>query len=191
MTKNPDLRFAYDFHKTMESNGLMLAYEGEVTQQLTKAFGALAEMNLEKEEEAATVRKRVFHIMVECLQNVAKHSDDKMGEAVKPGAGIFLVGRFNDHYAITTGNIIANERIDFVRDLIEKVNGMDKGEVKAFYKEMLRSSKLSEKSGAGLGFIDMIKKTGEPIEYHFEPVNDNTSYFLYKVKIVRTAPETA
>ena len=181
-----DLKFAYEFHQTMETNGLMLAYEGEVNQQLTKAFSSMAEMNLEKEAEEFSVRRKVFHIMVECLQNVSKHSDNKNGEAVNPGSGIFLVGRGDDHYNITTGNVISNDKIDFVRDLIEEVNQMNKEEVKAFYKKMLRETSLSDKAGAGLGFIDMIKKTGSKIDYHFEPLNDKTSYFLYKVRINRT-----
>jgi len=182
-----DLRFAYRFHNTMQKNGLMLAYEGEVTQQLTKAFSSLAESNLEKEEEAASVRRKVFHIMVECLQNVAKHSDDLEGQSSNPGSGIFLVGRMEDYYAITTGNIINNDRIEEVESLILQVNEMERDEVKEFYKKVLKESRLSDKKGAGLGFIDMVKKTGSKIHYHFEPINDKTSYFLYKVKIFRTS----
>lgn len=180
------LKFAYKFHETMAENGLMLAYEGEVTQQLTKAFSTLAEMNLEKEEVAGSVRRKVFHIMVECLQNVAKHSDHPdTGENIKPGMGIFLVGKSENAYTITTGNVIANDKVEFVSELITKVNAMDRDEIKAYYKNMLRESKLSEKAGAGLGIIDMVKKTGNKIHYAFLPVNGKTSFFIYKVDITR------
>ena len=181
------LKFAYEFHKTMDSNGLMLAYEGEVTQQLTKAFSSLTETNLEKESESYGVRQKVFHIMVECLQNIAKHSDEVTGEAGKGnlGNGIFLVSKDDTHYSITTGNPITNDKIDNVRDLIDQVNSLDRDDLRTFYKKMLKETKLSEKSGAGLGFIDMAKKTGSKITYHFEPISDESSYFLYKIKILR------
>lgn len=181
------LKFAYEFHETMKANQLILAYEGEVTQQLTKAFSSLAESNLEKEEENYGVRKKVFHIMVECLQNVAKHTDDILsGGPSNPGQGIFLVGKGEDVYHVTTGNVIANDKIDEVRGMIEKVNGMTPEEVKSYFKQTLREAKLSDKSGAGLGFIDMVKKTGSKIEYHFEPLNDMTSFFLYQINIKRS-----
>jgi hypothetical protein len=180
------LKFAYNFHEMMEENNLMLAYEGEMSQQLTKAFSSLAEMNLEKGEESGNVRRRVFHIMVECLQNVAKHTDDPdSGENVIPGSGIILVGKQEGQYTITTGNVIAQDKVAFVLELIEKINLMDKDEIKKFYKNTLRSGALSDKAGAGLGFIDMVKKTGNKINYTVIPINDKTSFFLYKVEVSR------
>lgn len=180
------LKFAYEFHQTMQEGGLLLAYEGEITQQLTKAFSTLAEMNLEKEAEAGTVRRKVFHIMVECLQNVAKHSDDpNSGLSIRPGSGIVLVAKQEEQYVVTTGNVVANERIGFIQDLIEKINAMNKDEIKAYYKTTLRETALSDKAGAGLGFIDMVKKTGNKIYYVFLPINDVTSFFLYKVQVTR------
>lgn len=180
------LKFAYNFHEMMDSNNLLLAYEGEMSQQLTKAFSSLAEMNMEKEEESGSVRRKVFHIMVECLQNVAKHTDDpESGESVLPGNGIILVGRHEGKYTVTTGNVIAQDKVEFVRDLIEKINLMEKDEIKEFYKRTLRSTSLSDKAGAGLGFIDMVKKTGNKIHYTLIPINDKTSFFLYKVEVSR------
>ncbi len=192
MEKNEDvhqthLKFAYKFHEMMNENELLLAYEGEITQQLTKAFSTLAEMNMAKEEEEGSVRRKMFHIMVECLQNIAKHTDaPQTGESLRPGNGIVLVGKGVETYGVTTGNVISNDKMEFVRNLMDKLNGMEKDEIKTFYKTTLRSTKLSAKAGAGLGFIDMVKKTGNKIHYTFVPINDLTSFFLYKVEISRS-----
>jgi len=178
--------FAYDFHRTMLQRNLMLAYEGEVTQQLTKTFAMMAEQSLEKEEEANSVRRKVFHVMVECLQNITRHTDHiDTGEALLPGYGIFLVGKWDDHYAITTGNIVANDKCDKIKELLKNINQLDADGVKSLYKKQLRESKLSEKGGAGLGFIDIAKKTGQKIGYDFIRVNDKTSFFVLRVKVSR------
>ncbi len=179
-------RFAHEFHNTMRQRDLMLAYDGEVTQQLTKAFASLAEQSLDKEEEDNMVKRKVFHVMVECLQNVCKHTDaPETGTPLVPGNGIFLVGRAENHYTITTGNIVARDKREGLNDMLEQINELDKDGIKALYKKQLREARLSDKGGAGLGFIDIAKKTGQKIGFSFIDINDKTSFFLLKVKVVR------
>ncbi|MBO7461202.1 MAG: hypothetical protein J6T96_01255 [Bacteroidales bacterium] len=72
---NESLDFVYDFYVKMKRNNINLAYEGEITHQITKAFTSLAETNMAREEDPSSVQKKVFHVMVECLQNISKHSE--------------------------------------------------------------------------------------------------------------------
>jgi len=44
-----------------------------------------------------------------------------------------------------------------IEEVIIEINQMDADELKIFYKKKLRDSRLSEKGGAGLGFMDMVK----------------------------------
>ena len=69
------LDFVYNVYSQMQEREITLVYEGEITHQITKAFTSLAEMEMAKEEEESTVQRKVFHVMVECLQNVSKHAD--------------------------------------------------------------------------------------------------------------------
>ena len=43
---------------------------------------------------------------------------------------------------------------------------------------MLSSSEFSSKGGAGLGLIEMAKKTGNKLDYDFVPVDTDFSYFI-------------
>ncbi len=185
-TDNSTLEFAYEFHQTMLQNKLIFAYEGEVTQQLMKVFTSLAKENLQQEEEQTKVKKRVFHVMVESLQNLSKHSGDaETGKNKENGSGIFLVGRDKKHYKVTTGNSIAVKRVAEIKALFDKINNMDRKAIKKFYKKTLQENRLSDKGGAGLGFIDIVKKTGSPIDYHFISINEVSSYMLYQIKVYR------
>src|SRR5665647_4026 len=65
------LEFVYLFYKEMKSHEITLVYEGEITHQITKAFTSLTESNMAKEEESNAVQRKVFHVMVECLQNIS------------------------------------------------------------------------------------------------------------------------
>lgn len=183
--------FVMDFHESMKKHKLILAYEGEVTQDVTKAFTALAERNMEKEATDAKVSKKVYHVMVECLQNIAKHADDgsaNSSNSLKDGLvknGIFVVGRDEEGYYITSGNPIEKDNIPALREMIDHVNSLDQDGIKALYKEKIKASRLSETGGAGLGFIDMVKKTKNKLAYAFKEQEDGNFFFLLRSKVTR------
>ena len=98
------LEFVYDFYKSMKAHEITLVYEGEITHQITKAFTSLTESNMAKEEESNTVQKKVFHVMVECLQNISKHADSfGSDDFLFAGRGIFMVSKGDIEYHVTTG----------------------------------------------------------------------------------------
>jgi hypothetical protein len=179
------MEFVYQIHKNMVNNRILLVYEGEINQDITKAFTTMTQKNLDEDElTSVPIKKRVYHVMVECLQNIGKHSDNiESGEPEVPGNGIFMVSRSGEGFNVITGNPIANSKIEEVTTMLNKVNQMDEEEIKAYYKKKILESRISEKGGAGLGFIDIVKKTGNKIEFHFEKLNDLTSFFIVKTLI--------
>lgn len=179
--------FVSKFHQTIRNQNIMLVYEGEITQTITKAFSSMTEQNFDDQVDSSTTQKRVYHVMVECLQNVAKHADEEeTGEPEIPGRGIFMISDNETQYTVTTGNIVANDKIEIIKSMLDKFNSLSPEEIKAEYKRMIKESRLSEKAGAGLGFIDIVKKTGNKIEYHFDKINDKTSFFIQKSVINRS-----
>lgn len=190
MKTNVDfMKLVYGFHKTMQEQGFSLVYEGEITHDITKAFTSLAENNMERLNEDTGVKKRVFHVMVECLQNLAKHSEESgQSEYGVVGNGIFIVGRFNEantDYHIITGNPIETAKIPELQNLLETINQLDKTGLKELYKKQMVGGTYSDKGGAGLGLIDIARKTGEKLEYHFETLDDTTSFFMLRTKVTR------
>ncbi len=180
------LEFVYDFYRSMKAHEITLVYEGEITHQITKAFTSLTESNMAKEEESNTVQKKVFHVMVECLQNISKHADTfGSDDYLFAGRGIFMVSKGKKDYHVTTGNVIENRKIEELTDMLEEINSLDKEGLKQLYKKQMREGRLSEKGGAGLGFIDIARKTGNKLEYHFLPIDETSSFFLLSSSISR------
>ncbi len=181
------LDFVYDFYSSMKAHEINLVYEGKVTHQITKAFIALAEAQMEEDEEASKVQRTVFHVMVECLQNISRHADEfETGETAYSGKGIFMVSNTNDAYCITTGNAINNEKIPELEEILQQINELDEENLKELYMKQMKEGRLSEKGGAGLGFIDIRRKTGEQLDYHFLPLSESVSFFLLTTLIPRT-----
>src|SRR6056297_2322138 len=108
--------------------------------------------------------------MVECLQNIAKHAfhsfEENTGEL---NHSILLVTKSDQNYQIITGNIVKESKKEFLTDLLNRINRMDKKSLDQLYKKQLKEGHLSEKGGAGVGFIDIKRKTQNNLEYHFFP----------------------
>lgn len=181
------LEFVYNFYLKMKENKVNLAYEGEITHQITKAFTALTESNMANEEDYNSVQKKVFHVMVECLQNISKHSE--RSENAKDGRGIFMVSKGEEEYNVTTANVINNEKIEELTEMLNNINSLDKIGLKQLYKQQIRDGRLSEKGGAGLGFIDIARKTGEKLVFNFLPINDIQSFFVLISTVSRKKDE--
>ncbi|MBK8806679.1 MAG: hypothetical protein IPO21_08550 [Bacteroidales bacterium] len=179
------LNYVYDFYRSMAANRVSLVYQGEITHQITKAFTSLTESNMALEEESNSVQKKVFHVMVECLQNISKHADPLSNEVSTVGRGVFLVAKDKDEYLVTTGNVITKEKQAGLSEILERINGMDKEGLKDLYKQQIREGRLSDKGGAGLGFIDIVRKTGRNLEFNFLEIDEKHAFFILTSKISR------
>lgn len=176
----------FQFFKLMKPHEVSLVYEGEITHAITKAFASLAESAMGKEEESLSTQKKVFHVMVECLQNISKHAEaTETSSKNKEKRGVFLIHKNEEQYGITTGNIIEKENIECLRNQLNLINGLDKEGLKKMYIEQIRVGSLSDKQGAGLGFIDIAKKTQNPLEFHFLEIDNKLSFFILTSRIDR------
>ena len=70
------IKSVLSLHDEMERNGFSLVYEGEFNHDIMKMFTSMAEKDMDKLNEERSVKRKVFHVMVECLQNMTKHSDE-------------------------------------------------------------------------------------------------------------------
>jgi hypothetical protein len=173
---NENLTFAYDLFAGMQKDNLGYIYRGHFDQNITDNILLLTEASLEKEEQSSKVRKRIYSIMVEGLQNITRHQDDSE-EASQEYYGIFVIQKKGEKYYITTGNVADTSNIDTLKKLLEKINSLEKDALKDYYKEVLEEGSLSNKGGAGLGLIDMARKSGNKLLYEFVSINEKYSYF--------------
>jgi hypothetical protein len=94
-----------------------------------------------------------------------------------------VVERDNDQYKVITGNFIQSQKIQFLKEKIDKINSMTKDELKDMYKFILNHQKISAKGGGGLGLVDIARKTGKSITYEFYPYNDTYSFFNLTIEV--------
>ena len=176
----------FDIHKTMSENKVIMVYDGEFTQEITKTVLSMVEKNMDIIGEQIGIKRKVFNVMVECLQNVVRHAEDSLklisDESI---SAIFMIGQKDNVYTISSGNRIESNHVDPLKDKLSYINTLDKDDLKSLYKEILQNNDLSDKGGAGLGFVDMVRKSGNTIDFNFTKIDDQFSFFAMTAKVSR------
>jgi len=170
-----------DFYGEMTRSGMSLVYFGDFSQQITKMFTSMAEDMMEISNENKSVQRKMYHAMVEILQNLQKHSEEF--EDKNAGRGLFIIGKDEENYYIVTCNKVAKTEVDALSMKINKINMATKEELREMYMEQLKNGTLSAKNTAGLGLIDIARKTGQKYNFHFMPLDKYYSFFILKVQV--------
>lgn len=171
----------------MMSQNLILVYQGDFTQESTKSILSMAERNLDSSGEDSSIKRKVFNVMVEALQNIVKHSDELIEGQTRSHAAIFLIGKEANRYSIMSGNPVRKTNVQKLQKSLDHINGLDKDGLKELYKEIIKNTTISEKGGAGLGFVDMARKSGGKLEFEFPEMNSEYCFFCLKVNVPRDA----
>jgi hypothetical protein len=179
-----DLGSLHSFYRQMIDNNLLMIYEGEFSQEITRSVLNLTEKSFEMNNLDPGLRKKVVNVMIESLQNICKHQYT-VSVAGKDGfiPAVFMIGMRNGNYVIITGNMVHKQAESIISAKIDKINSFDKDGLKQFYKETRLAAKLSEVGGAGLGLIDMARKSGNSLIYRFDEADNQTSFYTLLVEI--------
>lgn len=177
----------YDLYNKMECNNIMLSFKGDITSELMTSILQIMESRLENMGEDPKVKKKVYNVLVECLQNLYHHIDEEpiKDDPIFNGSksAIFMIGISPNGYSIMTGNYIKTKKVESLEDRLDQINALDPDALKALYKEVLNNDIVSEKGGGGLGMIDIARKTGQKLDYAFSAVNNEYSFFSLNIKV--------
>jgi hypothetical protein len=183
----------FEFYEKMERNNIMLSFKGAITSELLSSILTIMESKMSDIQEPPKIKKKVFNVLVECLQNLYHHTDDapEGTDGMDTKSAIFAISKEANHYSVFTGNYILTENVDGLRKKLETINGMNRDELKSYYKQVLNNGTMSDKGGGGLGMIDIARKSGQKLDYFFKVVDDSNSFFSLNVKIVQPNKEIA
>lgn len=173
--------------EVMVAENIVFSFSGLISQSLTEFMIETATKQFEENGYDKKMTKSFFLIAIEMLQNVMSYSKQKLiqdgNKYTSPG--ILVVG-FDDErqkYYVSTSNEI--EQNDNHKELINKIdyiNSLDEKQQRKLLREKLKSAEDTHDRGAGVGFIEMAKRSSEKLEYSFEKLG-NKIYFHIKAYI--------
>jgi hypothetical protein len=154
---------------------VVVSHIGELSQSIISSIEEKVENKVTELEVAKGPLKKIFFISVETLQNMLIHGHkNNQGEQ----HNFFILSKNGVKMNIVSANLVSNNSIPSLEKQIETINSFDDEKaLKAYYLEHLENNTISEKGGAGLGFITIGMKSGNKLKYDFQKINDDFSLF--------------
>lgn len=174
-----------EYYETIKGSNLLLSYQGIITSEVINTILEEVETKLNHNEEENKIRKKLYNVLVEALQNLYHHVEDLpdgVYENIRNKFGSIIINKIENGYKISSGNFISSNRIKVVKDKIDKINSLTQDELKDMYKFILNHQKLTAKGGGGLGLVDIARKTGNKFDYSFQNVNNE--YYFFNLDII-------
>ncbi len=180
----------FEIYEDLKKKNIILSFKGDITPDLLTSILFVIEQKLDRYDETTKVKRKVFNVLVECLQNLYHHCDEDTEEKliesndVKPSV-IVMVAKNKEGYNILTGNMIPSDNVGILKNRLEEINELSKDELKELYLATLTDGKRSRKGGGGLGFLEIARKSGRKLEFGIVPYNNKSSFFSLNVKIAQ------
>ncbi len=175
--------FTFDIHQMMREHSVLLAFTGEFDMKIINALITSVKMKMSEVEPAGKVKKKVYNVMVECLETLFRnYEEDQTVSKLINSFSVFTLSRYKDQYSLLSGNYIFNENIAAKKAQIEKINGLNQEGKKKYFRDCI-SAKESKERNSELAMIDIALKSGNPLGYDFKTVDSLTSFFVFQVKI--------
>ena len=157
----------------------LMKYEGEITFDKIEEILILFNQRM-PETQCPKCKIRMFSIMVEVLENAYRHNFNTPEQ--NPQIKLSLIQN-ELHYALTVGNRVGNNELKQLTNRIDKLNSLSIDEVKALYSKTIHEGHISEKGGAGLGLMKILRCSREPIKYTVEPIDSVGSNIDFTISI--------
>ena len=174
----------FRLRQSLDEQKIMLCFNGPLNRSLIEEIGTALRKHLESEALSRSTVGDVFSVYIEQTQNIrnyaAKNARDAQEEFLFNSA-IVVIQRENGAYAISSGNTIRACDFEPLAEQLDALQKMDKAQLKAHYKTILKAP--SDGESAGLGLVSMARVASGPIGYDYRPTEEGYGFFSLKVEI--------
>jgi len=176
----------FESQQFMAEQGTLLGINGQMSQALLVEFGATLKTCLEDDVTENKIRRKIFSVFIEQMQNIIRYSDER--DESREGRnerswGVLLVGKQQGTYYIKSGNVMNRDKVPAIQRRLDEILALDSAGLKALYHQVRREKQSPSSKGAGLGLIDMARTSTYPLEYAIDDVDEQRVFFSTCVSI--------
>jgi len=176
----------YYFKADLDQQGIFFCFSGPISQKLLMEVGDTLRNKMARENTSPSTIIKVFSMFIEQSQNIIRYSsEDVISDENMDGLrnGIVVVGYDNGRYYVLCGNMIGNEEVTLISEQLQKLQTMNKEQLKTYYKEQRRKAPHDKSKGAGLGFIELARRSVTPIQFDFRKIDETHTFFSLKTEV--------
>lgn len=176
----------YEHYQTMGREGIVFVFKGSMSQALLVKLGDMIREDLFSSTKKLSEIRTVFSVFVELAQNITRYSAERAAEGVEgeaSGSGVIVVSESADRYTVASGNLVENARLALISQRLEAMQGLPPEALRKQYREQLKQAPPEGSVGAGLGLLDMARRSGGGLTHRVHPVDGRTSFIELFVDI--------
>ena len=179
-----DAEVSYQFFRKLEQDSLSFLYQGDFNDELTHRIVQLGEKDSQG-LQGGTISSKLTSIITECFQNVVKHRDEPdILNVTNNKPPMFIVRSRQNNYNIASANLVEISKQDTLISTLENINSFSSEQLKGVYIKLLAEGSIDDKGGAGLGLLEMARKSENKFEYDFHQVNYYLSLIFIQLRLM-------
>jgi hypothetical protein len=135
-----------DYFSAISKGDSILFFKGNFDADKINEILDRVEEKLIKSNEPSRLRKKVYNVLVESLQNLYHHVDEVPEDFEDQSSekfGILAINKVDRGYRIFTGNFIRMENVVSLEDKLKRINRSSHDEISELYKFILNHQRIS------------------------------------------------
>lgn len=156
---------------------IMLCFNGPISRSLIEEIGNALRNYLSADHVHPSAAMDVFAVYIEMTQNIRHYAKTRNWSDQEAGATVVVARNDAGNYVVSAGNLIETADGQALVATVGELALLDKSQLKARYKEQLRKPREDQAtSGAGLGLIDIARKSSEPMQASLQNLANGRSF---------------
>ncbi|MEX1132801.1 MAG: SiaB family protein kinase [Flavobacteriales bacterium] len=174
----------YSLYDAFAGDRHTFLYCGQFLDAHTARLITLGEAVVGDKETERSFRARLAFVLVEAYQNVIRHRPPTSSGRVSDGMGCLLLLRsapgLNE---VTTMNPVLRSDVQALVNDLEGLGALDRDQLKSRYLATLQREGRTRRGGAGLGLIEMARRSGNVLRHGFAEIDAEHLRFTLSLDI--------
>lgn len=177
-TDNLNTNFQQLKTELLKESKIIFSFEGDFNQDLINTILDQIEQLLISKGESKLLKKKMFSILLEGLQNIRNHAfrfDYRNDHAY------MIIAETETYYTLSFANLMLIS--SSLESTLVNINKLSEEELMKTYLKELEDNIYSKKGGAGLGFMIMKLKSANNLSYSFDNFDNDLKVFQLTIKL--------
>ena len=170
------------FRNDRSAFGYIGLFNDDLTARLLEIADAVSEKGGSK--------GKLSFLLVEAYQNIIRHRA-ALPKEIEQGEGrsFFLFRSAAAGHHLVAINPVERSQVESLQRTLDRINGLDKAELKNLFLDRLQADHDGGR-GAGLGFIEMARRTGNDLGYLLRGMGPDNALFAFASRLANDTPYT-
>jgi Family of unknown function (DUF6272) len=173
----------FKLREEFSQEGIMMCFNGPFSHSIIEEIGTAIRNHLAAENIARMAVQDVFAVYIEMTQNVRNYLVSRDIHTGDAGSATIIIAKQGESYAVTSGNLIRTGDIADLSARIDRINGLDRDGLKKEIRQQLHSEVPPGALGAGIGLMEIAKRTVAKLEYSIRNIDGRYAFFTLTVLV--------